>query len=155
MKSTFGAALVLSLAVISVCWSADAGNAAPQGQVTVQPSPSSAVPQNQQERPRTHNKNGTSTNWSGYAVETNLGSPQSNVVTDVKGTWVVPTVSGTGTSYCAVWVGIDGYGSPSVEQIGTDSDLSSPRPGLLLRLVRDVPGQPRQPLQHSISGKTG
>src|SRR5205085_8048473 len=37
--------------------------------------------------------------------------------------WTVPSVSGKGTAYSAFWLGIDGYSSSSVEQIGTDSDL--------------------------------
>ena len=60
----------------------------------------------------------TSTNWSGYAVSANRGS-----VTSVVGSWVVPTVSGTGTAYSSTWVGIDGFSSSTVEQIGTDSDV--------------------------------
>ncbi len=99
--------------------------------------------------PRIHLKNGTSLNWAGYAVETNLNSPQSNVVTDVQGSWVVPTVtdpnglasdsagitnhgkgSGKGhkppttgsSAYSAAWVGIDGYSDGTVEQIGTEQD---------------------------------
>jgi hypothetical protein len=65
----------------------------------------------------------TSSNWSGYAVETNMNNPQSGAVTAVSGSWNVPAVTGSGTAYCAVWVGIDGYSSSSVEQIGTESDL--------------------------------
>jgi hypothetical protein len=68
----------------------------------------------------------TSTNWSGYAVETSLTSPQSNAVTSVSGAWKVPTVTATSsksTAYCSVWVGIDGYSSSTVEQLGTDSDI--------------------------------
>jgi hypothetical protein len=34
-------------------------------------------------------------------------------------------VTGTGTSYSSFWVGIDGYSSKTVEQIGTDSDIIS------------------------------
>jgi hypothetical protein len=61
----------------------------------------------------------TSSNWSGYAVTGAAGS-----VSAVAGTWTVPTVS-TGTSgYSAVWVGIDGYSSSSVEQLGTGEDVS-------------------------------
>jgi hypothetical protein len=60
-----------------------------------------------------------STNWSGYA---SLTTPQ-NPVTAVSGSWVVPTVSGSGTAYSSFWVGIDGYNSNTVEQIGTDSDV--------------------------------
>ena len=59
-----------------------------------------------------------STNWSGYAVAL------SNVTT-VTGTWIVPTVSGSGSTYSSVWVGIDGYSSTSVEQIGTEQDVSN------------------------------
>jgi hypothetical protein len=40
----------------------------------------------------------------------------------------VPAVTGSGTGYCAVWVGIDGYNSSSVEQLGTESDLDNGRP---------------------------
>jgi hypothetical protein len=77
--------------------------------------------------PRIKNKNGTSTNWSGYAVETNLTSPQSNTVSDVKGTWTVPTVvcTGTGTTYSSQWVGIDGYSDNTVEQTGTEADCNN------------------------------
>lgn len=73
--------------------------------------------------PRVPAKEGTSTNWAGYAVETSLASPQSNAVSDVKGTWVVPAVSAsTGNTYSSVWVGIDGYSSSTVEQTGTEQD---------------------------------
>ncbi len=62
--------------------------------------------------------NVTSTNWSGYAVS-------SSSVTDVKGSWVAPSVTCTSkTTYSSFWVGIDGYTSKTVEQTGTDSDCS-------------------------------
>ena len=64
----------------------------------------------------------TSSNWSGYAAQTSLNSPAANSVSAVYGTWTVPTVSGSGTAYSAVWVGIDGYSSSSVEQLGTEQD---------------------------------
>jgi len=66
-----------------------------------------------------HGNQVTSSNWSGYAVTSANGS-----VTDVKGSWVVPSVNcgGTPTAYASFWVGIDGYSSNTVEQIGTDSD---------------------------------
>jgi len=74
--------------------------------------------------------NGTSSNWSGYAVETNLASPQSNAVTDVAGSWAVPTArkSQSKTTYSSNWVGIDGYSDGTVEQLGTDSDWSHNAP---------------------------
>jgi hypothetical protein len=62
----------------------------------------------------------TSTNWSGYAVETNLASPQKYAFTDVTGSWIVPSVSSTG--YSATWIGLDGDSSKTVEQIGTEQD---------------------------------
>ncbi|MGO9154551.1 G1 family glutamic endopeptidase, partial [Mycobacterium sp.] len=65
-----------------------------------------------------------SANWSGYAAETNLTTPKSNAVTQVSGSWNVPTVTGDTNAYSAVWVGIDGYSSNSVEQIGTAQDTS-------------------------------
>jgi hypothetical protein len=62
-------------------------------------------------------------NWSGYAVTGASGS-----VTDVKGSWVVPAIQGTCPStnqYSSFWVGIDGFSSNSVEQLGTDSDCQN------------------------------
>jgi hypothetical protein len=59
-----------------------------------------------------------STNWSGYAA-----LPQSGSVTAVSASWVVPAVTGASTAYSSFWVGIDGYSSNTVEQIGTDSDI--------------------------------
>src|SRR5258706_2003241 len=75
--------------------------------------------------PRIKLKNGTSSNWSGYAALTNLSNPQSNAVSDVKGTWTVPSVDCSvvsGNSYSSVWIGIDGYSDNSVEQTGTEQD---------------------------------
>ena len=60
-----------------------------------------------------------SINWAGYAV---VGA--TNSVTDVKGSWIVPTVvSSTQNQYSSFCVGIDGYNSPTAEQIGTSSDF--------------------------------
>lgn len=65
--------------------------------------------------------NGTasSTNWSGYAVTGANGA-----YNDVKGSWVEPSVKcgSRQTAYSSFWVGLDGYNSNSVEQLGTDSD---------------------------------
>ncbi|MDR3646153.1 MAG: G1 family endopeptidase [Candidatus Babeliales bacterium] len=66
---------------------------------------------------------GYSTNWSGYAALTNLTNPAMNSVTYISGSWKVPKLSSTkGTSYSAAWVGIDGFVSPTVEQLGTEHD---------------------------------
>lgn len=65
----------------------------------------------------------TSLNWSGYAALTNLINPSVNVVTSVYGSWTVPAITpSTSTAYSSVWVGIDGYSSSTVEQIGTEQD---------------------------------
>ncbi len=65
-----------------------------------------------------------SANWSGYVAEA-AGSPitgTNGTVTAVSGTWIVPTVSGPSNSASCVWVGIDGYGGSTVEQVGTEED---------------------------------
>jgi peptidase A4-like protein len=70
------------------------------------------------------NNSVTSTNWSGYAVTASRGA-----VTDVKGSWKIPAVSCSGSNqYASLWVGIDGYNSNTVEQIGTDSDCQGDTP---------------------------
>jgi hypothetical protein len=62
----------------------------------------------------------TSSNWSGYAVTAGAGA-----VNYVTGTWQVPTVTSSGQSatYSSAWVGIDGYGSSTVEQTGTSMEV--------------------------------
>jgi hypothetical protein len=76
-----------------------------------------------------NNKNGTSSNWSGYAVESNLSSPLNNAVNQVLGQWVVPAVTCTrSTTYSSTWVGIDGYSDGTVEQTGTEQDCYRGKP---------------------------
>jgi hypothetical protein len=60
-----------------------------------------------------------STNWSGYAIYGN-----GTRFTNVKGRWVQPgaTCPTSKAQYSSFWVGLDGYNSNSVEQIGTDAD---------------------------------
>jgi len=66
-----------------------------------------------------------STNWSGYATY-----QSGTTFTDVKGSWTQPaaTCPAGQKQYASFWVGLDGYNSSSVEQIGTDSDCSGKRP---------------------------
>src|SRR5262245_39492788 len=70
--------------------------------------------------------NTTSVNWSGYAVETNLASPQAYAFTDVQATWVVPSLNPSADSkhnaYSSTWIGLDGNSSKTVEQIGIDQN---------------------------------
>jgi Peptidase A4 family len=68
----------------------------------------------------------SSTNWAGWAITTGNGA-----VTDVKGSWIVPKIQGTcpaTAQYSSFWIGIDGYSSTTVEQIGTDSDCQGGSP---------------------------
>src|ERR1700722_2766998 len=60
----------------------------------------------------------TSTNWAGYA---DTGS--SGYFTDVTSNWVQPAGHcSSGDQYAAFWVGLDGYSSRTVEQIGSQAD---------------------------------
>jgi hypothetical protein len=63
----------------------------------------------------------TSSNWAGYAA---TGSR----FTSVSASWTQPAVScGSATTYSSFWVGLDGDGSNSVEQTGTEADCSGGR----------------------------
>lgn len=74
-------------------------------------------------------KDGTSLNWAGYAVETNLSNPQNHAVSDVNGQWVVSAVTcSSANTYSATWVGIDGYADNTVEQTGTEQDCINGNP---------------------------
>jgi len=71
----------------------------------------------------THAAGVGSTNWSGYVAVTNLQHPGTGTVTDVSGSWAVPSVlPSTIHTYSSFWVGIDGYSDGTVEQIGTEHD---------------------------------
>ncbi len=73
-------------------------------------------------------REGLSTNWSGYAALTSLTNPLRNSVTRVAGTWTIPRLTSTpNTTYSSIWVGIDGYSSSTVEQIGTEQDWQNGR----------------------------
>jgi hypothetical protein len=49
-------------------------------------------------------------------------------VSQVVGSWTVPTVTGSGTKYSSIWVGIDGYSTATVEQLGTEQDVVNGTP---------------------------
>ena len=78
-KTRFGVfvAVVVGALVVAVALGLQAGGTSGLANARRQPGP----------------KHSDSTNWSGYAVETNLASPAANAVTDVKGSWIVPTVN--------------------------------------------------------------
>ena len=67
--------------------------------------------------------NDYSYNWAGYAISGGVGS-----ITSVEGSWEVPTATQSipgQRTYSAHWLGIDGFSSSSVEQIGTSSDTDA------------------------------
>jgi hypothetical protein len=87
-----------------------------------------------------------SKNWSGYAITASPGA-----VTDVKGSWIVPAVATTkSATYSAFWVGIDGYGSGTVEQIGTSSDTDSRGRPVYYAWYEMYPAYPVT-IQHTVS----
>jgi hypothetical protein len=60
----------------------------------------------------------TSTNWSGYA-----GAGAAGTYTSVAAGWTIPTVTCAATNtFSSFWVGLDGDGSNTVEQTGTEAD---------------------------------
>jgi len=68
---------------------------------------------------------GTTPNWSGYAARASSASSRQDSVTSVSGSWVVPRVTdpsglnSSGKFNVYAWVGIDGFGTDTVEQVGT------------------------------------
>jgi hypothetical protein len=63
-----------------------------------------------------------SLNWSGYASF-------NSTFTDAKGSWKQPAAKCNGKStYSSFWVGLDGYNSNTVEQLGTEADCSKGKP---------------------------
>lgn len=69
-----------------------------------------------------HTFNSTSDNWSGYAST-------KGPFTTVSASWVQPAAKCTSeTTFSSFWVGIDGDGSNSVEQTGTEADCRSGKP---------------------------
>jgi hypothetical protein len=60
----------------------------------------------------------SSTNWSGYAAT-------GGKYTKVSASWVQPKGKcSSGSQYSSFWVGLDGYGSSTVEQTGSEVDCS-------------------------------
>jgi Peptidase A4 family len=66
-------------------------------------------------------RNSTSSNWSGYAATGAAGA-----FTSVSASWVQPTaICGVGQTAASFWVGLDGDGSQTVEQIGAYSNCTA------------------------------
>ncbi len=116
-----------------------------------------------------HATNVQSSNWSGYA-------DTADTYTSVAASWTQPAVNcgsassggggilggllggnglgnllGPGGSASSFWVGLDGYASSSVEQLGTDSDCSGGTPVYYSRGGRCSPTRPRSSLRRTPS----
>jgi hypothetical protein len=66
-----------------------------------------------------------SENWAGYIVETNFNQPSENSVDEISAYWNISGVDCFSFSkdyFSSFWIGIDGFSSRSISQIGTDSD---------------------------------
>ena len=64
----------------------------------------------------------TSDNWAGYAAS-------GGTYDSVSSSWVQPSVNcGSEDTYSSFWVGLDGDGTSSVEQTGTEADCSGGQP---------------------------
>jgi hypothetical protein len=113
MRVFFRRGLVLGLVVAaaSACVAALGGNA--PAAVTHGPIARGTAPNHRL-------SNSTSTNWSGYAVT-------GGRYTSVSASWTQPAVdcSATPTGWSSFWVGLDGDGTNTVEQTGTEADCSS------------------------------
>ncbi|GAA1992655.1 G1 family glutamic endopeptidase [Catenulispora subtropica] len=84
-------------------------------------SPASAAVFNGTAQGLSHGFHSSSGNWSGYAAT-------GRSFTSVSASWTQPAVScGSQTTYSSFWVGLDGDGSNSVEQTGTEADCSGGR----------------------------
>lgn len=90
---------------------------------TMAASPASALVHAPAQGVARHLSHATSSNWAGWD---NTGS----TYTSVSASWVQPAVtcSRRETSYSSFWVGLDGDGSNSVEQTGSEADCSRGTP---------------------------
>lgn len=120
MKRKTASCLAFLLASISCCWSAAVDQPMVEIECALKPIDRAKIHPNGDY----YTSDSTSSNWSGYVAATDFSGTSANgTVSYVAGSWVVPTlVASTDATYCAIWVGIDGYLSGTVEQIGTSHD---------------------------------
>jgi len=130
MKTMIRYSLIALIALIRGGPVTGTPDAVAQREFVLEPIPVSAFHHRQQAPPHIRNRNGTSGNWAGYAIASNLQAPLSGVVSDVTGTRKVPSVgtSDSDNTYSSVWVGIDGYSDNTVEQTGTEQDMTPDGP---------------------------
>lgn len=91
-------------------------------------------------------RHGTSSNWSGYAA-------YNSTFNSVSASWTQPSLKcSSGDGYSSYWVGLDGYNTSTVEQLGTEGDCSGgsasfyawfemyPKPGYYINTITVHPG---------------
>jgi hypothetical protein len=125
MPGFLGLALAAGLAVAAVPATAQAAAPATAGSAVPLASQPHSVPAldapKVHQAPETPCSGGYSHIWSGYVA-------CNSTFTSVTATWVQPTVSCTTTGSVAFWVGLDGYGSNTVEQTGTSVSCATGTP---------------------------
>jgi len=102
--------------------------------------------------------------WSGYIVASDMQNDEpkrSPVVSNVRGSWVVPEVSpSVNMTFSGVWIGIGGYGEETLIQTGTEQEYIAGEavyyawyellPDYLVR-IRNIHVQPGDTMTASIS----
>ena len=120
-----GSSVLAGFALVAPAYAATSGHSAAAAQVAGPRTPTGAPVRpggiSHLVGPRTthagaRNTTTTSTNWSGYAAT-------GGTYTGVSSSWTEPTgTCSSGDQYSSFWVGLDGYGSASVEQTGSEVD---------------------------------
>ena len=123
-----GTALAAPVPTASVPTAASPHGAVPPSAGTARPAPDASEIRSIPARSLSHlatltrkKANPRSTNWAGYAVT-------GGSYTSVASNWVEPSVTCTANGIVGFWIGLDGWGSTSVEQDGTGVDCSSGSP---------------------------
>jgi hypothetical protein len=66
--------------------------------------------------------------WSGYIIGLGTLQNKSEGVSSITGTWIVPEIKySENNTYSSVWVGVGGYGEPSLIQAGTEQHCENGR----------------------------
>jgi hypothetical protein len=117
--------LIAALACAAECGTAHAASVPPAARPAPRLPGATSVParglQSLGALTRKHKANPRSTNWAGYAV---TGATYTSVASN----WVEPEVACTSDGIVGFWIGLDGWGSRSVEQDGTGVDCSNGSP---------------------------
>ena len=125
-----GSSVLAGFALVAPAYAATSGHSAAAAPVAGPRTPTGALVQpggiSHLVGPRTthagRNTTTTSTNWSGYAAT-------GGTYTTVSSSWTEPTgTCSSGDQYSSFWVGLDGYGSDSVEQTGSEVDCNGRTP---------------------------